>query len=104
MLTPQIKTISKHISQAGTLSRIVVDETHFVDTWGNDFRPSYLNLALFKDYTNVTAQHITGSLKHIDPVIIKLSLDRANLVFKVVDKKELKSMDSVSEMINTEFN
>ena len=102
------------MSEAGTLSRIVVDEAHCVDTWGNDFRPSYSNLSIFKEHnvqivaftgtaTEVTAQHIIDSLKLANPTILRMSLDRPNLVFKILEKKETKSMEYVSEMVINEF-
>ena len=79
---------------------------------GNDFRPSYSNLSIFKEHnvqivaftgtaTEVTAQHIIDSLKLANPTILRMSLDRPNLVFKVLEKRETKSMEYVSEMVIT---
>ncbi|CAB3998505.1 Bloom syndrome homolog isoform X1 [Paramuricea clavata] len=114
LLAPQLQAIVKRMSEAGTLSRIVVDEAHCVDTWGDDFRPSYSNLSIFKEHnvqivaftgtaTEVTAQHIIDSLKLSNPTILRMSLDRPNLVFKVLEKKETKSMEYVSEMVINKF-
>ncbi len=91
-----------------------MDEAHCVDTLGNDFRPSYLNLAVLKEHnvqivaftgtaTEVNAQHIIASLKLANSTILRMSLDRPNLVFKVLEKKETKSMEYVSEMVSNEF-
>ncbi len=86
LLTSQFQTIVKRMSEAGNLSRIIVDEAHCVDTWGNDFRPSYSSLCTFKEHN-----------------IQIVALGRPNLTFKVVEKKETKSMEYVSEMINSQF-
>jgi ATP-dependent DNA helicase RecQ len=69
-----------------------------VDTWGNDFRPSYSQLAVFKDHdiqmvaftgtaTEVTKQHIVESLQLKSPHTVRVSLERPNLLFTVAEKK-----------------
>ena len=114
LLTSQFQTIVKRMSEAGNLSRIIVDEAHCVDTWGNDFRPSYSSLCTFKEHniqivaftgtaTEDTVHRIINSLKLVNPNILRFPLDRPNLTFKVVEKKETKSMEYVSEMINSQF-
>ena len=42
LLTSQFQKVVERISKAGNLSRIIADEAHCVDTWGNNFRPSDL--------------------------------------------------------------
>ncbi len=44
LLTSQFQIIVKRMSEAGNLSRIIVDEAHCVDTWGNDFRCTFKGL------------------------------------------------------------
>ena len=82
--------------------------------WGNDFRPSYSSLCTFKEHniqivaftataTEDTAHRIINSLKLVNPNVLRFPLDRPNLAFKVVEKKETKSMVHVSELINNQF-
>ena len=114
LLTSQFQKVVERISKAGNLSRIIVDEAHCVDTWGNDFRPSYSSLCTFKEHniqivaftataTEDTAHCIINSLKLVNPNVLRFPLDRPNLTFKVVEKKETKSMVHVSELINNQF-
>ena len=98
LLTSQFQKVVERISKAGNLSRIIVDEAHCVDTWGNEFRPSYSSLCTFKEHniqivaftataTEDTAHRIINSLKLVNPNVLRFPLDRPNLTFKVVEKK-----------------
>ena len=82
--------------------------------WGNDFRSSYSSLCTLKEHniqivaftaiaTEDTAHRIINSLKLVNPNVLRFPLDRPNLAFKVVEKKETKSMVHVPELINNQF-
>ena len=77
-----------------------IDEAHCITQWGNDFRPAYRRLlalrgldwkrpmmALTATATTETQRDIAASLALRNPVVIRQSLDRANLAFEVVRKR-----------------
>jgi len=87
------------------ISMLTVDEAHCISQWGQDFRPSYLNIANFADMLSArpvisaftaTATHqvredIVRLLKLQNPKILITGFDRKNLYFKVEkpgDKKQ----------------
>ena len=49
LCTAQMKGIIKKMKENNNLARLIVDEAHCVDIWGNDFRPSYSELHFFKE-------------------------------------------------------
>lgn len=110
LISIQFEAVVKRMTETGNLARIVVDEAHGVDTWGNEFRPSYSELSVFKDHsiqfvaftgtaTDITEQRIIESLKLECPCTVRVSLDQPNLSFTVAEKKESKSMEEIAETI-----
>ena len=90
------------------ISMVTVDEAHCISQWGQDFRPSYLEIADFlaklPDRPVVSAftatatervkQDITASLLLQNPVTVVTGFDRPNLFFRVVNRKGGKETDN----------
>jgi ATP-dependent DNA helicase RecQ len=85
------------------ISLVAVDEAHCISQWGYDFRPSYLKIALLRDFIpeNVPFLALTATattdvigdimkkLKFSEPNVLRTSFERKNisyLVRKVEDK------------------
>ena len=84
-----------------TLSRVrismaVIDEAHCISEWGHDFRPDYLSLSdlvtLFPDIpvaaftataTHRVQQEMLDKLALRNPLIVRASFDRPNLLYDV---------------------
>ena len=114
LVSPQFQAVVMKMSGTGNLSRIIVDEAHCVDTWGNDFRQSYSQLSMFKDHriqmvaftgtaTDITVQRIIESLQLDCPHTVRVSLERPNLSFTVAEKRESKSMENIADNIVKEY-
>ena len=78
------------------IERFVIDEVHWVSSWGQDFRPDYLKLSFLKDkYPSVAIlgltatatvqvkQDIINLLKLKNVVDLKCSFNRPNLFYEV---------------------
>ncbi|MCL2874475.1 MAG: DNA helicase RecQ [Defluviitaleaceae bacterium] len=79
------------------ISLIAVDEAHCVSHWGQDFRPSYLNIKAFVDIlhekpvvaaftataTDIVKKDIIRLLKLDDPFTLSTGFNRENLYFEV---------------------
>ena len=81
---------------------LVVDEAHCISEWGHDFRPSYAQIGLFRDYvpnTPILALTATATDKVRTDIITKLNLktpkiheasfERSNVAYEIyeVDNK-----------------
>lgn len=87
------------------ISMLAVDEAHCVSQWGQDFRPSYLNILTFvkklarrpiiSAFTATATSKVRDDILQIlsleRPVILTTGFDRSNLTFKV---KHIKDKDS----------
>ena len=104
LLTPLFLDFAQRVQ----ISMVTVDEAHCISQWGQDFRPSYLEIADFlaklPDRPVVSAftatatervkQDITASLHLQNPVTVVTGFDRPNLFFRVVNRKGGKETDN----------
>jgi ATP-dependent DNA helicase RecQ len=95
------------------ISMLAVDESHCVSQWGQDFRPSYLNINKF--IAQLSARPIIGAftatatdevkndiikiLRLKNPTVVTTGFDRPNLFFSVLkpNKKPVKLVELVRE-------
>ena len=83
------------------ISLVAVDEAHCVSQWGQDFRPSYLQIAQFVQqlpsrppvgaFTATATDHVKTDIEKLlllrDPLRVTTGFDRPNLFFEVVHPK-----------------
>ena len=93
------------LAKSVPISMVTVDEAHCISQWGQDFRPSYLNILSFvkklarrpiiSAFTATATSKVRDDILQIlsleRPVILTTGFDRSNLTFKV---KHIKDKDS----------
>lgn len=93
-----------HFAKKVDISMLTVDEAHCISQWGQDFRPSYLNILTFTEhlknrpvisaFTATATKEVKEDILHIlnlsAPEILVTGFDRKNLYFEVqqIRKKE----------------
>ena len=92
-LSSQVTACFQQMAANKSLSRFVIDEAHYIDTWGQTFRPSYGCLSKLKQFgqpignaTAQTQQRIVEKLGLVEPVILQSTCNRPNLFYKVMPK------------------
>lgn len=97
LMTDSFLTLAKNVS----ISMIAVDEAHCVSQWGQDFRPSYLQIPEFirqlanrpvlGAFTATATQQVKEDIAKLlllnDPLKITTGFDRPNLFFSVEKPK-----------------
>lgn len=89
----------KQLYEKKLLIAVAIDEAHCASMWGNDFRQAYKGLNCIKEWmpdiptialtataTPKVQQDIIKILKLKNPLIIKTTFDRPNLIIKVLPK------------------
>lgn len=95
------------------ISMVAVDESHCVSQWGQDFRPSYLNINKFISVlpnrpiigaftataTDEVKKDIINILQFEDPAVVTTGFDRPNLFFSVLRpaKKDNRLIELIKE-------
>lgn len=93
------------------ISMVAVDESHCVSQWGQDFRPSYLNINKFitmlpkrpiigaftATATDEVKKDIINILQLENPAVVTTGFDRPNLFFSVL--KPAKKDDKLVELL-----
>ena len=85
--------------ERGRIALFAIDEAHCVSSWGHDFRPDYLTLAMLHDRwpdvprialtataTAATAAEIVTRLRLDDAAQFVASFDRPNIEYRIVAK------------------
>lgn len=80
---------------------IAIDEAHCISEWGHDFRPSYLNINIIREFfptipiialtASATEKVLDDIIKNLDlktPKIVKKSFYRANLAYQIFDVED----------------
>jgi ATP-dependent DNA helicase RecQ len=94
----------QYFAKRTLISMVAVDEAHCISQWGQDFRPSYLNIIQFIEAlpkrpvvsaftataTREVMEDITCILKMHTPEVTVTGFDRANLYFEVRSPKNKK--------------
>ena len=84
------------------ISMVAVDESHCVSQWGQDFRPSYLNIGSFIEqlgcrpvvgaFTATATEEVKHDIIHMlglrRPTVVTTGFDRPNLYFGVLRPKD----------------
>ena len=116
ILSDDIFKLLVSLRKAGRLSFIAVDEAHFIDTWGCDFRHHYQELISLRQL-NVPVVALTGTATESTVYVMKqvLGMDRSlivrvpfqcdNLHFEVIEKESGKasSIQQIINLINERF-
>ena len=87
----------RSFAETADISLVAVDEAHCISQWGQDFRPSYLNIPAFVNslpkrppvgaFTATATPDVRGDILKLlalkDPLSVTTGFDRENLYFEV---------------------
>lgn len=99
-----IKTRVKQMN----IDMIVLDEAHCISQWGHDFRPSYFNVKLLREWhpiAPVLALTATATPKVLDDILNILNVPKANIFKGSYHRKQLtyfvyKSENKIKQLVN----
>jgi RecQ family ATP-dependent DNA helicase len=104
--------LAKNLIENDKLGFLAIDESHCISVWGQDFRPEYTKIKLFREEfpqipilavtataTDSVCQDIVKMLSLNNPTLVRASFDRPNLYIKIsetptetiIEKKTAKS-------------
>ncbi len=88
--------LAKNLIEDNKLGFLAVDESHCISAWGQDFRPEYTKIKLFRQQfpdipilavtataTDTVCGDITKLLELNNPILVRASFDRPNLYLKI---------------------
>jgi RecQ family ATP-dependent DNA helicase len=88
--------LAKNLIDDNKLGFLAVDESHCISAWGQDFRPEYTKIKIFREMfsdipilavtataTETVCQDISKNLQLNNPVLVRASFDRPNLYLKI---------------------
>ena len=108
LLTPLFLDFAQRVQ----VSMVTVDEAHCISQWGQDFRPSYLNIVEFVNqlavrpvvsaFTATATEQVRDDILCVlglrSPKVLVTGFDRANLYFEVrTGNKKAELLDYVKE-------
>ncbi len=107
LLTERFLNLCRNIN----ITMVAVDEAHCVSQWGQDFRPSYLNIKRFLDslckrpvvgaFTATATDEVKADIIRLlelkNPVTVTTGFDRSNLFFSVL--RPANKRDKLIELI-----
>ncbi|MDC9722544.1 MAG: RecQ family ATP-dependent DNA helicase [Urechidicola sp.] len=96
----QSELIQQKIKQLN-VQLVAIDEAHCISEWGHDFRPSYLNISILREFfpqvpmialtasaTEKVTQDIVENLGLDNPKIFKKSFLRENLAYQIFEVED----------------
>ncbi len=109
LLTPRFEALCRSLP----ISLVAVDEAHCISQWGQDFRPSYLDIPSFISrlprrpclcaYTATATLKVRGDIRSLlglrDPFELVTGFDRPNLYFNVLRPAD--KMSALMDLMRT---
>lgn len=90
--------LANTLIETDQLGFLAIDESHCISVWGQDFRPEYTKIKLFREMfpqipilavtataTDTVCQDIGKFLQLLNPVLVRASFDRPNLYLKIAE-------------------